>query len=63
MEEPRTNIEVRMTIPSQTYMAVAQEIMKGYSKVTSDALNEVKEALMFDRKFQDEVKNVIKNTL
>lgn len=63
MEEPRTNIEVRMTIPSQTYMAAAEEIMEGYSKVTSDALNEVKEALLFDRKFQEEVKNVIKNTL
>ena len=37
--------------------------MEGYSKVTSDALNEVKEALLFDRKFQEEVKNVIKNTL
>ena len=52
-----------MTIPSQTYMAAAQEIMEGYSKVTSDALNEVKEALLFDRKFQEEIKNVIKNTL
>ena len=63
METPKTNIEVRMTIPSQTYMAAAQEIMEGYSKVTSDALNEVKEALLFDRKFQEEIKNVIKNTL
>lgn len=52
-----------MTIPSQTYMAAAQEIMEGYSKVTSDALNEVKEALLFDGKFQEEVKDVIKNTL
>lgn len=63
METPTTNIEVRMTIPSQTYMAAAQEIMDGYSKVTSDALNEVKEALLFDKKFQEEVKNVIKDTL
>ena len=63
METPRTNIEVRMTIPSQTYMAAAQEIMEGYSKVTSDALNEVKEALLFDKNFQEEVKNVIKDTL
>lgn len=63
METPRTNIEVRMTIPSQTYMAAAQEIMEEYSKVTSDALNEVKKALLFDKKFQEEVKNVIKNTL
>lgn len=52
-----------MTIPSQTYMAAAQEVMEQYSKVTSDALNEVKEALLFNETFQEEVKNVIKNTL
>jgi hypothetical protein len=63
METPITNIDVKMTIPSQTYRAVAMEIMEQYSKVTSDALNEVKEALLFDEKFQEEVKNTIKRTL
>ena len=63
MEEPRTNIEVRMTIPSQTYYAVAQEIMSQYSSVISKALEEVKENLMFNETFQEEVKNVIKSTL
>ena len=63
METPTTNIDVRMTIPSQTYRATAMEIMEQYSKVTSDALNEVKEDLLFDEKFQDEIKNTIKSTL
>lgn len=63
METPITNIDVKMTIPSQTYRAAAMEVMEQYSKVASDALNEVKEALLFDEKFQEEVKNVIKNTL
>ena len=63
MEEPRTNIEVRMTIPSQTYYAAAQEIMSQYSSVISKALDEVKEDLMFNETFQEEVKKVIKSTL
>ena len=63
IEEPRTNIEVKMTIPSQTYMAAAQEIMTGYSTVVVDALNEIKESLMFDKKFQEEVKWEIKERI
>ena len=63
IEEPRTNIEVRMTIPSQTYMAAAQEVMSNYTKIISDALQEVKEDLMFNKKFQEEVKEVIKNRI
>ncbi len=63
MDVPTTNIEVRMTIPSQTYMAAAQEITQEYSRVTSEALNEVKTALMCNKTFQEEVKKVIKNTL
>ena len=63
MEQPRTNIEVRMTIPSQTYMAAAQEITEQYNNVILDALNETKESLMFDKKFQEEVKNEIKNQI
>lgn len=63
IEEPKTNIEVRLTIPSQTYMAAAQEVMSNYTQIISDALMEVKDKLMFDKKFQEEVKEVVKNRI
>lgn len=63
LEEPRTNIEVRMTIPSETYMAAAYEIMSQYSDVVKDALNDIKEKLMFDKSFQKEIKFAVQERL
>lgn len=63
IEEPRTSIEVRMNIPPQTYMACAQELMGRYSNVVSEALMEIRKDLMFNEKFQEEVRNAVKEQL
>lgn len=63
MEQPIANIQVTMSIPPQKYMAAAMEIMSQYSDVVQEALNDIKEDLMFNKKFQDEVKNEIKNQI
>jgi len=63
IEEPMTNIEVKLTIPSQTYRAAAQEVMSSYSNIVVEALQEVKADLMFNEKFQEEVKSVIKDRI
>ena len=63
MEQPITNIQVAMSIPPQKYMAAAMEIMSQYGDVVQDALNDIKKGLMFDKKFQDEVKKEIKNQI
>ena len=63
IEEPRANIEVRMTIPPQTYMAAAQQIMGQYCNVVEEAMIEIKKDLMFNKKFQEEVKWAIKDQI
>jgi Flp pilus assembly protein TadB len=60
MNEPIANIQVTMSIPPQKYMAAAMEIMSQYGTVVEDALRDIKEDLMFNRKFQEEVKIAIK---
>ena len=59
----KTNIEVRMTIPSQTYMACAQEIMGQYSDVVTEALMDIRKDLMFNKRFQEEVKNEVRKQI
>lgn len=63
MEQPIANIQVTMSIPPQKYMAAAMEIMSQYGNVVQEALNDIREDLMFNKKFQDEVKNEIKNQM
>lgn len=60
MEQPIANIQVTMSIPPQKYMAAAMEIMSQYGDVVQDALNDIKQDLLFNKIFQEEVKNVIK---
>ena len=62
-EEPFTNINVTMTIPSQKYKAASMEIMAGYSNVVKEALDEVRDKLMTDETFKKEVKFAIKNQI
>ena len=63
MQEPMTNINVTMTIPSQKYMAASMEIMAEYSNVVKEALDEVRDKLMTDETFKKEVKSAIKNQI
>ena len=63
MEEPITNIEVRMSIPPQTYLGMAQEIMGQYSNVVKEALEDIKNDLVFNKKFQEEVKSVVRSQM
>lgn len=63
MNEPITNINVTMTIPAVKYQAAAMEIMQQYGDVVSQALEEIKSDLLFNEKFQEEVKRVIKNNI
>ena len=60
MQEPMTNINVTMTIPSQKYMAASMEIMAEYGDVVKEALDEVKTKLITDEAFKKEVKSAIK---
>jgi predicted transcriptional regulator len=63
MEEPMTNINVTMTIPSQKYMAASMEVMDGYGDVVKEALEEVKERLATDERFKERVKSVVRDRL
>ena len=62
-EDPRANIEVRLEIPAVNYMAAAQMIMSQYSEVVKTAMKEIQEDLMFNKTFQEEVKNAVKGRL
>jgi hypothetical protein len=59
MDNPLTNIVVTMTIPPVKYQAAAQEIMSQYGNVVQQALTEIREKLLLDKPFQEEVKNAI----
>ena len=63
MEQPIANIQVTMSIPPQRYMAAAMEIMSQYGDVVQEALDDIRKDLLFNKKFQDEVKNAIKNQI
>ena len=62
-EDPSAHIEVRLSIPAANYMAVAQQIMSQYGVVVEDAMNEIRKDLMFNEKFQEEVKYAVKERL
>lgn len=62
-EDPSARIEVRLSIPSANYMAVAQQIMSQYGVVVEDAMNEIRKDLMFNKEFQKEVKCAVKERL
>lgn len=62
-EDPSARIEVRLSIPAANYMAVAQQLMSQYGVVVEDAMNEIKKDLMFNKKFQEEVKFAVKERL
>ena len=62
-EDPSAHIEVRLNIPAVNYMAVAQQIMSQYGVVVEDAMNEIRKDLMFNEKFQEEVKCAVKERL
>ena len=63
MDTPIANITVTMTIPPQKYMAASMEIMSQYGNVVEEALREIKEDLMSNKQFQQEVKDVIRNKI
>lgn len=63
MEQPTSHIQVTMTIPPQKYMAASMEIMSQYGNVVEEALCDIKKDLMFNKTFQAEVKNVVKQEI
>lgn len=62
-DTPTTNIEVKMEIPAARYIGRTQEIMSQYGDVVEDAMKEIQKDLMFDKEFQNSIKEAVKDKM
>lgn len=63
IDTPTTNIEVKMEIPAARYIGRTQEIMSQYGDVVEDAMKEIQKDLMFDKEFQNSIKEAVKDKM
>ena len=63
MEDAFSNINVSLQIPSKKVMAAAMDVFEQYQPIVEDALKEAREKLLFDKDFQEVVKEKIKETV
>lgn len=54
---PMSNVRVTLDIPSQKVMAQAMEVFDEYQPIVQEALKEAKEKLLFDKDYQEKVKD------
>ena len=52
-----SNVRVTLDVPSQKVMAQAMEVFDEYQPIVQEALQEAKEKLLFDKDYQEKVKD------
>ena len=58
-EQTMSNVKVELNIPGQKLMAQAMEVFDNYQPIVKEALEEAKEKLLFDKDFQQHIKDLV----
>lgn len=58
-EQTMSNVKVELNIPGQKLMAQAMEVFDNYQPLIKEALEETKEKLLFDKDFQQHIKDLV----
>jgi len=58
-EQTMSNIQVKLEIPGQKLMAQAMDVFDNYQPLVKEALDEAREKLLFDKDFQQHIKDLI----
>ena len=58
-EQTMSNVKVELNIPGQKLMAQAMDVFDNYQPLVKEALEEAKEKLLFDKDFQQHIKDLV----
>ena len=58
-QQTMSNVRVELNIPGQRLLAQAMDVFDNYQPLVKEALEEAREKLLFDKDFQQHIKDVI----